>query len=79
MVFVVPSAEAKAAPTSVGAAEAPQLWRGEQPRRWRNRRTYSVVRTRIVRRGWARYRETYRITYHRNGRTTTRIIRRVRV
>jgi hypothetical protein len=77
LVFAVPLAEANAAPTSAGAAD-PQLWRG-QPRRARYGRTYSVVRTRIVRRGWVRYRETYRITYHRNGRTTTRVISRVRI
>lgn len=39
----------------------------------------TVVRTRTVRRGRALYRETYRTTYYRNGRTVTRLARRVRV
>lgn len=49
-----------------------------QPRRW-NRRPRVTTRTRIIRRGYATYRETYRITWYANGRTTTRLISRVRI
>lgn len=48
-----------------------------QPRRWRRPRV--TTRVRIVRRGWATYRETYRITWYPNGRTVTRLISRVRI
>lgn len=50
-----------------------------QPGRWRygNRNTYTVTRTRIVRVGFRRYRETYRTTYFRNGRTRTRVVSRM--
>jgi hypothetical protein len=54
-------------------------------RRWRNRefrrngyaRTY--VQTRLVRRGYATYRETYRVQSLPNGQTYTTLISRVRV
>ena len=54
-------------------------------RRWRNRdwrrhgyaRTY--VQTRLVRRGYATYRETYRVRSLPNGETSTTLISRVRV
>ena len=72
--IAAPTAEARAAETSVGAAtEAPQVWR----QRRRNRRV--VTTTRIRRVGPYRYRETIRITYLRNGRTRTQVIRRVRL
>lgn len=77
MVIVVPSVEAKEITTSVTAA--PQII--VQPgRRWnRNRRTRTVISTRIRWVGPYRYRETIRTTYFANGRTRTVVIRRVRL
>jgi hypothetical protein len=56
-------------------------------RRWRNRefrnRNYgygqAFTQTRLVRRGWATYRETYLTRYLSNGLTQTTLISRVRV
>ena len=48
-----------------------------QNRRY-NSRTRTIYQTRYVRRGNRVYKETYRITYSPNGRTYTRLIRRVR-
>jgi hypothetical protein len=56
-------------------------------RRWRNREyrgrgnAYGRVstQTRLVRRGWATYRETYQIRYLPNGQTYTTLVSRVRV
>jgi hypothetical protein len=56
-------------------------------RQWRNREyrgrgnAYGRTRTttRLVRRGWATYRETYQIRYLPNGQTYTTLISRVRV
>ncbi|MBC7898677.1 MAG: hypothetical protein H7070_01370 [Saprospiraceae bacterium] len=73
MVFVVPSAEGKSTASSINVPES-----AEQPNRW-GRVTRTVTRTRITRVGRYRYRETYRTTYYRNGRTQTRVIRRVRL
>ncbi len=76
MAVFVPSAEAK-----TSAAVNPQVQvRVNQPRgRWNNRRTRTVVRTRISYVGGYRYRVTYRTTYFANGRTSTQVIRRVRL
>ena len=52
-------------------------WRNREWRRYRNGRTY--VQTRLVRRGYATYRETYRVRYFPNGETNTTLISRVRV
>ena len=72
--LVVPTAEARAAETSVGiSTETTQLWR----QRRRARRI--VTTTRIRRVGPYRYRETIRVTYLPNGRTRTQVIRRVRL
>lgn len=65
----------------------PQFWEGQQrqnrrvDRRTRyNRRGVRIVnRTRIVRVGRQRYRETIQIRYLPNGRTQTRILSRVRI
>ena len=65
----------------------PQLWEGQQRQNRRvqqntryNRRGVRVVtRTRIVRVGRQRYRETIQIKYLPNGRTQTRILNRVRI
>lgn len=52
----------------------------EQPGRWRwNRRPRVVTRTRIVRVGFRTYRETIQTRYFANGRSTTRVISRVRI
>ncbi len=74
-IIFVPSTEAKAAETSVGAVAAnaaPQYYR-------QNRRVRTVTRTRIVRRGYRTYREVYRTTYRANGRVVTRLISRTRI
>jgi len=39
----------------------------------------TVTQTRLVRRGWATYRETYAIRYFPNGRIETSLISRVRI
>ncbi len=65
----------------------PQLWEGQQRQNRRidqrsryNRRGVRVVtRTRIVRVGRQRYRETIQIRYLPNGRTQTRVLSRVRI
>jgi hypothetical protein len=50
--------------------------------RWNNRRNNrvrTVTQTRIVRQGFRTFRETLRITYLPNGRTTMQVINRVRI
>ena len=57
-----------------------QVQLGQQRnRRWGRNRVRTVRQTRIVRRGYRTYRETYLITYHRNGRTDSRLISRERI
>ncbi len=80
--FVVSSAEAKTASASAAPSAAtaessmtPQ-WRRDRNNRGRVR---VVTRSRLVRVGRRVYRETYQIRYLSNGRTTTRLISRVRV
>ena len=72
---VAPVAEA-ATSSSVSTAAVSTAQPG-----WRygRRASYTVTRTRIVRVGFRRYRETYRTTYFRNGRVQTRVISRVRI
>ena len=77
------SAEAKASDVSqqnstVAASTAAQWQRDRYGRRYENRRR-SVTRSRLVRYGRRLYRETYLVTYYRNGRTDTRLISRTRV
>jgi hypothetical protein len=90
MVFVVPASEAKATDnTNLSGSTELQQRRGrlyEQRRRdqirynlGNNRRTRTVYRSTLVRRGYRLYRYTYRITYHRNGRVTRRLVSRSRV
>jgi hypothetical protein len=78
MAFAASSAEAKTSNENVAASAvsniAPQ-WQGNRRGNQRVVRTY--VRT--VRSGRALYRETYRVVTNRNGRTTTRLVSRVRV
>lgn len=81
-VIALPAVEARAE-TGSTAVNVEQDWRYEQ-RRGRGRgnsyrRTRTYITTRIVRRGWARYRETIRVTRWPNGRTRSRVIRRVRI
>lgn len=75
-VLAVPAAESVTA-TAISADPQIRVQIGNN-RRNRNRNR-SVIRTRIVRRAGGTYRETYRITYHRNGRVTQQVISRVRI
>ena len=86
---LITEAKAKGADTAAAVA-TPQvrIQVGQRNnRRWRNReyrgRGYAYGRTRtttrLVRRGWATYRETYQIRYLPNGQTYTTLISRVRV
>jgi hypothetical protein len=74
---------AEAAPK---AASEPQRWERtpqrrviQQRSRYNRRGVRVVTRTRIVRVGRQRYRETIQIRYLPNGRTTTRVLSRVRI
>lgn len=85
--FVASSAEAKTAKTSMAAtttiaANAPEPQWQNQNNRWgrrNNRRAHVTTQTRLVRYGRQVFRETYQVRYLPNGRTTTRLISRVRV
>lgn len=74
LIIFAPSQEANAA-TTVAAPQV-RIQIGRNQRRGIRR---TVTQTRIVRRGFATYRETYRVTYLPNGRTRTQIISRVRI
>lgn len=76
LIIFAPSQEAKAASAASAAEPQIRIQLG-QDRRWRNRR--STIQTRVVRRGFATYRETYRVTYRRNGSVRTELISRVRI
>jgi len=82
IIFTVSSAEAKTTSENTKNAieiSATQQGRYYQNRRYNNQRSVRIV-TRNVRRGRQIYRETYRVTYnHRNGRTRTQLISRVRI
>jgi outer membrane receptor for ferrienterochelin and colicin len=69
------------ASTVATATPQVQIEIGSQRNRWRrnNRRVRRVTQTRIVRRGYRTYRETYLITYFWNGRTDSRLISRERI
>lgn len=69
-----PATEAKAATAPASAAAAAQ-W----GRRRTNRRGYVTTQSRLVRVGRRVYRETYQVRRLPNGRTTARLISRVRV
>ncbi len=89
--FVIPAAETVAA--NAATVSTPQVVvQIGQRRRYRNRnwRRYenrgerigyrqAYTTTRFVRRGWATYRETYRVWVLPNGRTQSTLISRVRV
>jgi len=82
--FVIP-AEAKTTTnfnenaTVTAANAAPQWQRNQGDRRWRNRNSGAVTRSRIVRVGRRVYRETYIVRYLPNGRVDTRLISRTRI
>lgn len=78
LMAVVPSIQAKSELASAVAQRVEYIGPAQRNSRW-NRRPYSVIRTRIVRIGFRRYRETYRITYLPNGRTRVQVISRVRI
>jgi len=81
-ILALPSVEANAATPSVNAGEPQiviQTGRRNRDRRWNNRRTRTVTRTRISFVGGRRVRETIRTTYLPNGGTRTQVIRRVRL
>ncbi len=84
-IFVGAMAPAQADP--VAALTKPQV-RIELGQRRRYRRPYGArgerigygrTVTRVVRRGWRTYQETYRIRYLPNGRTQMVLVRRVRL
>jgi len=80
LMAVVPVAEAavpavKTESSIVRSAHAPQVWRDRD--RYRGRRV--VTRTRVVRVGLRRYRETYRTVYLPNGRVRTTVVSRIRI
>ena len=79
LMFALPSTEAMAA--SAMAAATPQIIiQPVRNRRGRwNRRTRTVISTRITRVGPYRYRETIRTTYFANGTTRTVVLNRVRL
>lgn len=79
MAAFVPSAEAKTAASPAVVDPQVQIRVNQPGRRYGNRRTRTVVRTRITNVGGYRYRVTYRTTYFANGRTRTQVIRRVRL
>lgn len=72
VVAFVPSAEAK---TNTSGEPQINVQLGQNRRNQRTTRTY----TRRVRVGRAVYRETYRVTYRRNGTTKTRLVSRTRI
>jgi hypothetical protein len=76
LIIFAPSQEANAA--TAANINAPQI-RVQIGRNQRRGVRRTVTQTRIVRSGFATYRETYRITYLPNGRTRTQVISRVRI
>ena len=75
--FVASSAEAKTSSSTSMSVEnsVAQQW----GRNRYNRRVRVFNRTRVVRIGRRLYRETYQVRQLPNGRTTTRLISRVRI
>lgn len=76
--FVASSAEASPNAAAAGQVRI-QIGQGRRHRPFRRFGHRVVTQTRIVQRGRQRFRETYQITYAPNGRTTTRVISRVRI
>ena len=79
--FGFEASEAKANTVASTVTTAPQvrMQYGPQRNRWRRHRVRTVRTTRIVRRGYRTYRETYLVRYYPNGRTTTTLIDRDRI
>jgi hypothetical protein len=84
-IFIGTAAPAQATP--IAAVTKPQI-RIELGQRRRRRRPdwargervgYTRTFTRVVRRGWATYRETYQVRTLRNGQTQTILVSRVRL
>jgi hypothetical protein len=74
--------EASEAKASTVTTATPQIRIQVGPERNRYRRHYrvrEVQQTRIVQRGWRRYRETYLVRYFPNGQTQTTLISRERI
>lgn len=78
-IIAVPTAEAKATTTAITAEPQINVSLGPQRRRWNNRRTRTVTRTRIVRTRYGTFREVVRTTYFANGTTRSRVISRTRI
>lgn len=88
IICVGANAEAKAADSSIYAANLAATGGGGVAAQWRdnyrwrrgiNRRARVVTQTRFVRYGRRIFRETYQVRYLPNGRTQVRLISRVRV
>lgn len=81
LIIFAPSQPAKAAEAGFsGAAAASNAAAQWQDRQWRNRRGARIVnRTRVVRRGFAVYREVVQYRYRPNGSVTARVISRTRI
>lgn len=84
--FVGLGTEAKVSTAAaVGTPQVRVLVGQRNNRRWRNRewrrygRARTYVQTRLVGRGYATYRETYRVRAFPNGETSMTLISRVRV
>lgn len=77
-VVVVPSAAVAKTATAVSAGEQINVRIG-QPRRRYNRRTRTVVSTRVRLINGYRYRERIRTTYFANGRTQVVVLSRTRI
>lgn len=78
-IIFVPSAEAKTSDSGAnGSVEVNYQQRNRYYQR-NNRRVRVVTKTRIVRRGYLRYRETWQYRYLPNGQVKTRLISRTRI
>ena len=71
---------AKAGTLANASPQERVIIRPQRHRGWyRNRRVRTVTQTRIVRRGFRTYRETYMVRYFANGQTQTTLISRQRI
>ena len=85
-VFIGSSPPANAVTTATLGTPQVRIELGRQRRRYRNRDWargerigYGRTFTRVVRRGWRTYQETYRVRYLPNGTTQTVLVSRVRL
>ena len=72
------ASEAKAS-TVTAATPQVRIELGQRNRWRRHYRVRTVRQTRIVQRGWRRYRETYLVRYFPNGQMQTTLISRERI